>query len=1379
MTRAVWRFRLLATCLALTAFAFLQDPGRVAADTKLDLTADPWGFLGRALHLWDDQGFFGQLQNQAYGYLFPMGPFFGVLTSAGLPAWVVQRIWWSVLLGAAFLGAVRLARLLGVDSPGARWVAGLAFALAPRVVSTLGPISSETLVVAITPWVLIPLVLATQGAPRWTPRRAAAVSAVAVLAAGGVNAVATGAALVLPFLWLMTRAGGPARRRLVLWWAGCVGLATLWWVVPLLTLGRYSPPFLDWIESASVTTGRTDVATALRGSDDWVAYVAGSGGPSWPAGWSLVTEPLLILLTGLVAAAGLTGLALVRRERRFLLLALLVGLVLTTLGHTGAVQGLGAPQLQQLLDGALAPLRNTHKFDVVMRLPLALGVGFVVAALGTRLSRLRRPRLTQAVARRTAVVVTGVLVVGAAWPLVTGSITRNRSYESIPGYWQDVADWLAADGEADGTALVVPGAPFGVYLWGRSQDEPLQPLSSTPWAVRDAVPLSSAGNIRLLDRVEARLASGRGSAGLTEALARAGVRYLVVRNDLDTVSAQAPRAILVHEAMDASPGITFERGFGPPIVPFGTGTTVVDARLDAAYSAVEVYRVTSPTEPGDGRAVVRDASDTVWSPTTTSDAVVDLADAGLLSGRAAVLGESAPDGVTTTPVLTDSYRRTEVDFGLVHDNRTAVLRADEEYVRARKAHDYGAGSLSVPVTSTLEGVEEVRASSSQSGVGALDGIVPGRSPRAALDGDLTTAWQVRDLASASPSWWETTFTAPRDLGSLQIAVLRDPVTGAGPTDVTVVTDTGSAQTAVADGEDLQTVAVPPGATRSLRVELTAASPAAGARVVGLREVLVPGVLTGAPLQLPRAAGSGGVVLTARDGARDGCASVPLRFPCGSALPREGEDEVGIDRLVDLADGGTYDVAVTVRQRSGSGAGRLQDPSRPAIRASASSVLVADARNRPQAAVDRDPSTAWIAAVGDVRPKLTLTLPEPRRITGLVLQTEPDVGASRPFLLTVQAGGRSIDTAVDEQGAVTLPPITTSSITITFRGATSLRSIDLQRGMSTVLPVGVSEVLVRGALDLGLGVSREAATGVACGFGPAVEVDGAPAVQTTLLTTTGSLLNGRSLRANACGGTLPLPAGTHRIRVRSTPELSVVSLALTPVGAARTASDAEPAEIVRWTATDRTLLVTPFPEVRTLELAENANRGWVATLGGEPLAGVVVDGWRQAFVLPAGAGGEVAVVFGPDRFYRLGLAGGAVAVLALLVLVAWPRLRREGVTAVPASRRPISILRLPPGLIAATTVAIVVAGVAGVVVGALALIAARSRHRVRAVALSAVTASVLAAAAPWPGSLDSPVLVLAASLVALFAVLVLVCPAGWVRPGRGAEAATPGARRSAS
>ena len=80
--------------------------------------------------------------------------------------------------------------------------------------------------------------------------------------------------------------------------------------------------------------------------------------------------------------------------------------------------------------------------------------------------------------------------------------------------------------------------------------------------------------------------------------------------------------------------------------------------------------------------------------------------------------------------------------------------------------------------------------------------------------------------------------------------------------------------------------------------------------------------------------------------------------------------------------------------------------------------------------------------------------------------------------------------------------------------------------------------------------------------------------------------------------------------------------------------------------------------RLLALAMNHNGGWQATLAGAPLNPIVVDGFRQGFVLPAGASGGLDVVFEPDGAYQVVLGVGLVLALLLLVGLAVPdRARR--------------------------------------------------------------------------------------------------------------------------
>ena len=138
---------------------------------------------------------------------------------------------------------------------------------------------------------------------------------------------------------------------MMLWWPVFTLIGTLWWLVPLFVLGAYSPPFLDFIESAANTTFSTTLFDTLRGTSDWVPYVDVSA----KAGNDLIRLFHLPVLSGVVLLLGVAGLLHRRNEhRQFLALGLAVGMLMVTAGHTGVVQGWGAGEVQSLLDGVLA-----------------------------------------------------------------------------------------------------------------------------------------------------------------------------------------------------------------------------------------------------------------------------------------------------------------------------------------------------------------------------------------------------------------------------------------------------------------------------------------------------------------------------------------------------------------------------------------------------------------------------------------------------------------------------------------------------------------------------------------------------------------------------------------------------------------------------------------------------------------------------------------------------------------------------------------------------------------------------------------------------------------------------------------------------------------
>ncbi|WP_280451178.1 DUF3367 domain-containing protein, partial [Nocardia cyriacigeorgica] len=513
------------TVVAAFLLTFLQAPGLTVADTKYDLAENPLGFLDRASHMWSSQAPMGQVQNQAYGYFFPHGSFFSLGDLLGLPAWVTQRIWWALLLLAGFWGIVKLAETLGIGSRGSRVIAALAFTLSPRVLTTLGSISSETLPMVLAPWVLLaPAALGTAYQRRRGGARSPAGSALALALMGAVNAVATVAAFLPALLWWASYR--PNRRwwRFTMAWVPLLVLATFWWAVPLLLLGRVSPPFLDYIESSGVTTQWASLGEVLRGTDSWTPFVS----PERIAGAVLVTQPAAVLATGLIAAAGMAGLAMRSMPGRGrLTLILCVGLVGISAGYVGELGGPFAESVRVFLDSTGAPLRNVHKLEPLIRIPLVLGLAHLIARVPLPASvpmpvwrsAFAHPERDRKVAVTALILTALALSTALAW---TGKLAPRGAYDEVPGYWRQTAQWLN-DNAADTRALVVPGAPFGSQVWGLTRDEPLQALAQTPWAVRDAVPLNPPGTIRAMDSVQRLIADGRPSSGLAATLAGQGI----------------------------------------------------------------------------------------------------------------------------------------------------------------------------------------------------------------------------------------------------------------------------------------------------------------------------------------------------------------------------------------------------------------------------------------------------------------------------------------------------------------------------------------------------------------------------------------------------------------------------------------------------------------------------------------------------------------------------------------------------------------------------------------------------------------------------------------------------------------------------------------
>jgi len=518
--RAGLRWTVVAWVVVLAAL-IVADPGRMTFDTKLGVDIDPVGFYRQLWHLWDPLEWFGALQDQYIGYAFPMGAFYLAAHLLQVPVWLTERVWVSLLLVLAFWGPVKLAEALGIGSRPTRLLAGAAFALWPTFTILVGSASAGVLPGLLAPWAVLPLARSGAVGDAGSDRTAAARSGLVVACMGGVNAASTLAALVPAGLYVLTR---PGRRRRVLaaWWAAAVLLATSWWLVPLLYQARYGFNFLPYIEQAANTTQTMSAATALRGSGNWVAYL--NFGQPWLTAGSVMTGTAWAVAGGAVAAAaGLAGLA--RRdlpEAVWLRGTAAVGALWALAGYAGPLGGPLHHQVQALLDGPASALRNVFKIEPALAVVLALGMAHVLA----------RGVWPRPAARRAACAAAVVVLAGLGLPYLTGKVLQPGSFRQVPGYWQQAATWLAAHGKTE-TTLMVPADSHGIYAWGQPIDEPLEPLARSPWVQRNLVPFSGGGVSDLLAGAEQAVESGAASPGLTGYLARAGIRYVLVRNDLD------------------------------------------------------------------------------------------------------------------------------------------------------------------------------------------------------------------------------------------------------------------------------------------------------------------------------------------------------------------------------------------------------------------------------------------------------------------------------------------------------------------------------------------------------------------------------------------------------------------------------------------------------------------------------------------------------------------------------------------------------------------------------------------------------------------------------------------------------------------------------
>jgi arabinofuranan 3-O-arabinosyltransferase len=1271
-----WWF-LIIFVVALIIFG-ATDAGRIIFDTKFEVDLDAGRFLARLWSLWDPLEWFGSLQDQYIGYAIPMAPFFAIAQLLHIPVWITERLWLATLIAVGSTGMVKLARALRIGSEPSRLLAGTIFVLWPTFTIVIGSTSASALPGLVVPWAVLPLIAAVQG--RTSTSKAAARSGLAIAAMSGVNAVSTLAVLVLPALYIVTHARGRQRIRLSFAWCAAVIAATAWWTIPLLLQGRYSFNFLPYIEQATTTTRTMSAAASLRGTGFWTAYLDLNGVPWLSAGWTMVTSSAAILASALAAGTGLAGLA--RRdmpERRWLCICTGLAVAVSLSGYYGPLGGPFHTTIDNLLDGALAPFRSTYKFEPVVAVGLALGCAHVMERCWR--ARLQVSRSTYVTGAALTAPLVALTLAGLALPQLTGQILQPGSFTALPSYWRQAADFLAAHSPR-ATALIVPADAHGQFTWGDTIDDPLETIATSPWVERGLVPYGGAGSQVLLQTAEQAVESGQQVPGLAAYLARAGISYVVVRNDVSPESVGYTPPQDVNQTLTES-GFRRVASFGPQVAAAASYPDLagLPAGFARSYPSVEVFEATNPHLRVTSPVAALPVSRTVLV-SGGPDALLQLEGQGVLGDKPAVIAGDALPATAALWADTDGQQRAANNFGST-SNVLSFTYTSTEVNPPDDPLGGGGGPPSqlLPVAAAghqtvavLTGAKSVTASSAGTWLAEL----PQYAPANAFDGNPATAWTEASPSTPVGQWIQINFGRSVDLPSrIGIQLLDDVPTRSIANQLRVTTAAGSAATNTVQTGSVQSIRVAPGPSRWLRITITGASNVVpGDPGAGISDVLIPGVRVTTYLK------------TASDAAGAKAAAAVYSFSQQPPSPYLQSDQSwpsDFNRIFTTPAKSSLTASISARPAPGAALESLIESLTPAdrseFRVTASSTWDSLPELGPDNLFEPSSSKPWLAAATDQQPELKLSWHGRRTISKIVLESAYGLATEPTSVLITSPHGKRLATVGFSGEVQVSPPLRTDKLSLIFPEASSSVAGNAAGGQ---LPTGLARVKIPGLSGLHLAKPSPTATfRLGCGRGPAISIDGRR-YRTSVTGTIADLLELNPVRLHLCtrGGSLTLRAGRQVLSAPSSPDFTITSLSLASKasGAAaadlsqpvsRAAGSSRKLQVLSWQADNRELRIGPGPR-SYVELHQNANPGWTASLNGRKLMPVTLDGWQQAYIAPAGSGGTITMTFTPDRVYHAGIIASAVALAILAVLAAgfsWSRRARKRARRGSESRGP--------------------------------------------------------------------------------------------------------------
>ena len=1249
--------------LALVA-TFSSQPGRYVADARLEHVTAPAQYLARHAYLWDDARSLGKPTSHFSPATSAVQT---VAAGAGAPPWAIERLTHALYLSLAALGVIVLLRAFHPRIGLAHGVAAFVYTFSPFTSQFLLP-SGLFLAYALAPWFAWIALRGVRDSDEW---RWAAAFALAAASFGALNAASLGfalipAALMVIYLSISERRGFAGAWRF-LWRAGLLSALTCSAAIVVLVFSAEEIRENLRLTELPETVARTSSwAESWRGLGFWLTYFnqPSLGGLLRPQAAPFFTSPALIAASFVAPVGALLVLALGQWRYRLLFGSMLLVSLVLMVGQYG-IEG-PSPFGQVLSFGFdhsdfIRGFRATYKagagFMLAVAVLLAIGltalVGKAPQAPGDGPSRVgaRPGRRPPAVGLAVAVVVLGV--VAASFPFWTGRLyADDETLESIPQYWTRAFKYLDAQ-EQPGRVLVLPGSSRARYRWGYVNDtlfDGLSPLSPLRY---NSLPEGTAESADLVGAIDEYAASpGYVDGTLAPILARLGVRWVLLQNDLNWQRMRVPRPS-AYDRLRADPGLKLAATFGYPGL-YTAGAPDFGAGLlgERSLPPVELYEVRGDPSPQPKLAagppvLVAGAGDS-WP---------SLAAAGLLGGPPVAYTADVPNEVLegmiasgAELVVTDGNRRRVRNATTGRPQPSPTLAAGEP---TTKAPDDLFGSLESQSLAAY--ADAVLIAASRYG----DPLAPAGAarPASAVDRVERTAWTLSGVGDPTGESLTVRLREPETVDAISVLPRAQGARRIEAVDVIAISESGGRiqKRLRFDGDPGERSRVRVGATGVSAIELRIARVRGKAGSVGIAEaeVMTPGgrldlrefVRTPDDLAVRAASDDGlGAALAAHPPRYE------LRRVTGVGLD---DEETELRREIFAFGDHRYELDLKARIADRAADSAIDAILGARVGAAGTSRFAGDLGNRGGLVVDDDLSTAWEPEPG-AGERVDLRFPETkvRRVEVLVVSgsaeaiarsrvTDVDVsvgddgtrGSSRLPRRRRCAPGRRPTGGCLEKHVVKVAPTVADRLSVTLSG------IEPEIGPYGELPASVAEVRINGA---GWKELRNLGPPKTCA--PLLAVDGRPVdVQ---LPPKPDALAGRLLELKGCGQ-VRLGPGPHRIETRSGLSGAVLTASLVPRGMdARhgppAGSDASGTLEVVGRSPSSYRLLLDAPEGALLIGGMPWHRDWSAD-SDELVASPFPLDTFAAWGVERPIAGPVALEFGPQRIYELAIAlsvGGA-------------------------------------------------------------------------------------------------------------------------------------------